>query len=448
MTYETASLSNTRKEISEKLEMLTRMRALCGKEKRLPNDVEVKDANVLLKEIAELEKVELAQKIADNPQWSEPPDKTEIDTRKDRASYHSGDRKPFEIRLAGDKKDFRALYGSGQDDFIWTDRESTFFQALFSGRFHPELNRSMTSGTPSDGGFLVPTEYSEKIHNVSLENELVMPLATVQPMKSNSLMLPAMEIGSHASHLFGGFTASYKPEAGTLTEANPKVRQMELNAKKLTGFLRYSNELMQDAPNGEQQILNICGKGLAWYRDKAFLKGTGAGQPLGILNSSCLLVQDEESGQAADSIVYENLTNMMAKMHPASFKNSVWVCHQTTIPSLLELSIAIGTGGSFIPVMSEKNGKFTILTRPVIFTEKTEVVGDQGDILLADFSQYVIGLRNEMRIDLSQHLYFKTDEGAARLIERHDGQPLWDSALTLEDGSTEVSPFVTLAERA
>ena len=38
-----------------------------------------------------------------------------------------------------------------------------------------------------------------------------------------------------------------------------------------------------------------------------------------------------------------------------------------------------------------------ILTRPVIFTEKTEKLGDLGDILLADLSQYVVGLRSEMR---------------------------------------------------
>jgi hypothetical protein len=41
-----------------------------------------------------------------------------------------------------------------------------------------------------------------------------------------------------------------------------------------------------------------------------------------------------------------------------------------------------------------------------------------------------------------------TDEIYARLIERHDGEPLWDSPLTLEDGTTTVSPFVALAERA
>ena len=52
-----------------------------------------------------------------------------------------------------------------------------------------------------------------------------------------------------------------------------------------------------------------------------------------------------------------------------------------------------------------------------------------------------------MRFDMSIHVHFTTDELLARLIERHDGQPLWDEPLTLEDGSTEVSPFVVLAAR-
>ena len=88
-----------------------------------------------------------------------------------------------------------------------------------------------------------------------------------------------------------------------------------------------------------------------------------------------------------------------------------------------------------------------MLTRPVIFTEKTEVLGDEGDILLADFSQYIIGLRDGLRMDVSQHVYFESDESVGRLIERHDGQPLWSKPLKLADGTT-VSPFVTLKARA
>jgi len=424
-----------------KLKRLSEIRELCLKENRDPNPEEMREADLLLAQIDLTESDEFF-----NPRSGGCPPEARFDPM---GENRRSDKAAFELRNFNDKKDYRSLYGSNRNEYRWTDKESTFFQALFSGRFHPDLTkRSMSELIPSGGGFLVPVEYSEIIHNVSLENELVMPMATVQPMKSNEINLPAVDIGDHSSNLYGGFTASYKAEAATLTEANPKTRQMSLIAKKLTGFLRFSNELMSDIPNGEQQILNICGNGLAWYRDKAFLKGSGAGQPLGILKADCTLVQAKEAGQAADTIVYENLTGMLGKLHPGCFSNSVWVCHQSTIPQLLQLSVAVGTGGSFVPVLSEKSGKFTILTRPVIFTEKTEVLGDQGDILLADFSQFVIGLRNEMRIDLSQHVYFTTDEGAARLIERHDGQPLWGEALTLEDGATKVSPFVVLAERA
>ncbi len=353
----------------------------------------------------------------------------------------------YELRAPHMAKDYKSLFGTSHGH-IWQDKNCNFFQAVFSGRHHPELIvNSMTETVPSDGGFLVPVEYARQIHAVSLENEIVMPRCYVQPMRSNEIHLPAMSIGDHSSNLFGGFTASYTAEAGTISEHSPKTRSMELNAKKLTGLLRFSNELATDIPGGEQQIVNICGKGLSWYRDKAFLKGTGAGEPLGILNANCTIEVAKESGQKADTIVYENLTKMMAAMYSGSFANSVWVCHQSTIPQLLTLSVAVGTGGDHIPVMTRANGGFEILTRPVIFTEKTEKLGDRGDIMLCDFSQYVVGLRSEMRFDMSIHVHFTTDELLARLIERHDGQPLWDSALTLEDGSTQVSPFVVLAAR-
>ena len=355
----------------------------------------------------------------------------------------------YEMRSPGSKKTFRTLFGKKPiNEFRWQDPEIDFFNAVFAGRFHPGLTtRSMVEGIASDGGFLVPSETSETIFNVALENEIVLPNAFVMGMKTNDLNLPGLNIGNHSSNLWGGFTATYKPETGTLEEANPKARKMVLSAKKLTGFLKISRELFDDIPGGGGQIAEICGKGLAWYRDKSFLKGSGAGEPLGIMHSDCLVTVAKEAGQDADSIIYENLINMMARMFAGSFANSVWVAHQTTIPQLLTLSVAIGTGGDHIPVMTKGKNGFEILTRPVIFTEKTEPLGDKGDIMLCDFGQYVCGVREELRLEYSPHVYFTTDQIAARLVARHDGMPLWDRALTLEDGSTTVSPFVTLAAR-
>ena len=355
----------------------------------------------------------------------------------------------FSLKSPRDKKDYRSLFGSA-GDYQWKAKSDSdnFFAAVLSGRHDPRLIRSgMSESVPSDGGFWVPSETAKQIHAVSLENELVMPRCFVQPMISNEITIPAMEIGDHGSSLYGGFTASYTAEAGTINVANPKARGMLLSTKKLTGLIRMSNELAADMPGGEGQIINLCGKGLGWYRDKAFLKGSGAGEPLGILNANCLIEVAPESGQTEPTIMYENLTKMMSRMYAGSFQNSVWICHQTTIPQLLQLSLSVGTGGAHIPVMSESNGQFTMLTRPCIFTEKTETLGSKGDILLVDFSAYCVGLRQGMRFDTSIHVGFQTDELYARLIERHDGQPLWSEALTLEDGTTTVSPFVCLGAR-
>ncbi|MDB4303975.1 phage major capsid protein [Desulfosarcina sp.] len=354
------------------------------------------------------------------------------------------------FRSANQTKRYEDLFGNDVATAKeWRDESISFFGAVLSGRHHPDLQtRAMSEGIPSDGGFAVPTEWAREIHDVSLESEIVQPRSSVIPMSSSEIHLPGFEIGDHSSSLYGGFTASYAAEAATLTEANPKVRDMILHANKLTGFLKGSNELVNDMIGGQREIARIAGNGLSWYRDKSFLKGSGAGEPLGILNSGCVVEVAKEAGQAASTIVYENLTKMMAAMWSGSFSNSVWVCHQSTIPQLLTLSVAVGTGGSHIPVLQESSGEFKILTRPVFFTEKVEPLGTAGDILLADFSQYAVGLRQGMRFALSQHVYFSTDQWAARLIERHDGQPLWDAALILEDGSTEVSPFVILAARA
>jgi HK97 family phage major capsid protein len=137
---------------------------------------------------------------------------------------------------------------------------------------------------------------------------------------------------------------------------------------------------------------------------------------------------------------------MFSKMHPACMKNAVFVAHISTIPQLLTLYQSVGVGGSTVPVMTESDGSFKILTRPVIFTEKTEALGTKGDIMLCDFSQYIVGLRSGLRFETSTGPGFSTDEIYARLISRVDGMPLWDEPLGLESGG-KVSPFVVLESR-
>lgn len=353
----------------------------------------------------------------------------------------------------GASKAYKNLFGNrGQ---TWVEmggpKDTDFFSAVHSGRHSPglQIQNAASVGTPDSGGFIVPTETASQIHDIGLETDFVMPRAWTIPMKTGELKVPGTQIGDHSSSLMGGFIGYWKDEESTLSEANPKVREISLKAKKLTGLIKYSSELYQDSQGGQDAITALCGKGLGWYRLKSWLSGSGSGEPQGVQNAACLVSVAKETGQNADSIMFENILAMMAQFYMPGWNNSVWVTNPSTIPQLLSMSLSVGTGGAPIqPAMvPDKDGNYLLMTRPVIFTEHAPTLGDANDLMLCDFSQYVIGLTEEMRYDQSIHAAFTTDQIYSRIISRVDGSPLWDSTLTLASGQ-QVSPFVGLAQRS
>lgn len=267
-------------------------------------------------------------------------------------------------------------------------------------------------------------------------------------MTSNSKVIAGFDDLNHTSGtLFGGFDAQWLSEAATATDMDARLRNIALNVKKLAIFTRASNELIADGMSFEAMLGEAMVKAIGWHLDYACLRGTGAGQPLGVLNDPALVTVSKEAGQLAATIEYENLTKMFARLHPACVNNSVWVANPTTIPELLSLSIGIGTAGSPIPVLRESDGAFLMLTRPVLFTEKLPALGTVGDIILADFSQYTVGLRPELALEKSNHVGWQNDTSGYRVILRADGMGRWKSALTPANGDT-LSWCVALATRS
>ena len=114
------------------------------------------------------------------------------------------------------------------------------------------------------------------------------------------------------------------------------------------------------------------------------------------------------------------------------------------------MSQTVGTGGNavFLPGGGASSEPFsTLFGRPVIPVEQCATLGDVGDIVLADFSQYLLADK-PLETALSMHVRFLYDEQTFRIVYRVDGQPMWSSALTPAKGTATLSPFVTLAERA
>jgi HK97 family phage major capsid protein len=334
-------------------------------------------------------------------------------------------------------------FGNGED----------FFLAMNLGLADPRLlpvaglpiMAHQFETNPSTGGFSVPEELVMQMMDASLETEIVRPRAQVHAMKSATKKIAGFDSSTSAGGCLFGMSPQWLPEGGTIAHDTAAMRLIELSAKKLGLLPTCSNELLQDGMSFEAQLGNAMTAALGWGMDYAFLRGTGSGQPLGVLGASCLITVAAEGGQFADSIVIQNLVNMFSRMHPACVGNSVWVASPTVIPQLLTLALPVGIGGGPIQVLNS-SGTFTILTRPCIFSEKLPAIGDGGDILLADFSQYAIGIRKEISLDKSMHLGFAEDCSTFRGIVRVDGMPLWASVYTPVAGAT-LSPFVTLGAR-
>ena len=83
----------------------------------------------------------------------------------------------------------------------------------------------------------------------------------------------------------------------------------------------------------------------------------------------------------------------------------------------------------------------------MIPVEYSNTLGTQGDIVLADYSQYGIVDKGGIQAASSMHVAFLTDEMVFRITYRVDGEPLWNAQLTPFKGSNTLSPFVSLASR-
>jgi HK97 family phage major capsid protein len=323
-----------------------------------------------------------------------------------------------------------------------------FFAVLGSGLADPRLMAAMGETVGSSGGFLVPEQFTAELLDASLEDEIVRPRARVIPMTTETMKAPYWDNSDHSSGaLYGGITPRWLGESSALTEDTPKLALREFHAHKLGVYAKSSNELRDDGYQFDQQISAAFVGSLAWGLDSAFLTGNGTAKPLGILNDAAIITVAKETGQAADTIVYENLVKMFARLHPRSVNKAVWIANSSTIPQLLTLTMAVGTGGVTIPVLSETSGSYSMLTRPVLFTEKVPSLGDSGDIVLADLSQYTIGMRKDAEIEKSVHVGFATDETAYRGILRADGAGSWKTSFTPDNGDT-LSWVVKLAARA
>jgi HK97 family phage major capsid protein len=368
---------------------------------------------------------------------------------------------------ADGKRNFLASYGRGAahnpnapgaalDAKFHTATD--YFKAIWHRNSAPEaaalraeIMNAASSSSPADGGFLVPEILRSQLLEIALEMAVVRSRATVVPMDSARVPFPTIDVTSNATSVYGGMIAYWAEESAMLTDANPKFARVELDAKKLTGMSVVPNELLQDSIISFSALIErLWPLALAFEEDSKFMVGTGTGEPLGFIgagNSASVAVA-AEGGQPASTIVYENIVNMYARMLPSSLNSAVWLISPDTIPQLYTMALSVGTGGNSVFIVNASGpGPMTLFGRPIVVTEKVNRLGQRGDIVFADLSYYLVGDRQAMSADSSTDYRFGQDQTTFRIIQRVDGRPWIQSAITPKNGGNSLTPFVELAAR-
>jgi HK97 family phage major capsid protein len=320
----------------------------------------------------------------------------------------------------------------------------------------PRLVRAPTGAgeaDPTGGGFLVQTDFSTAIWMRVYDLGEIMSRVNKIPISANAngLKIPAInEITRQNGGRFGGVISSWLGEGDPIPKSKPGWRTVDFDLKKLASLMFVTDELMKDST----ALASVAGlaysEEIMFMVEDAIYEGSGAGQPLGFQTSPCNIVVPKLTGQAAGTILRENIDAMWRRMWSRSRSSSVWTINQDCEPQLNQLNQAVGTGGVLVycPPGGLSSAPYaTLYGRPVVALEYNNTVGTAGDIALVDFTQYTLVDKGGIDFAQSMHFSFNTDEMVLRMTYRVDGKPMWNQALIPFKGPNTVSPYVTLATR-
>lgn len=306
-------------------------------------------------------------------------------------------------------------------------------------------SKQLVEQVGASGGFLVPPEYLANLIYGEWEQNIIRNRAVVIPMRRRQVNVPVLDQTGTAAgqpHQYGGVIAEWTEETQAKPRHEPDFRQIELVAHLLALYAEASKELLMDSAIGLEALLGRLFSGaINWEADYAFLRGTGAGQPLGVINANATFVQPRF---AAGTVSPQDFPNMLMHFQGS---NPIWHMARSVMATLLQLSGPAGNPSYiFMPGSYVNQVPDTLFGIPIQWTEKLPAMGVQGDVLLADWGWYYIGDRENVTIDVSTHYMFRFNLTSWRAEARLDGQPMLSQPWTIADGALQVSPFVILGD--
>ncbi|MBK9284993.1 MAG: phage major capsid protein [Sphingobacteriaceae bacterium] len=312
-----------------------------------------------------------------------------------------------------------------------------------------------------EGGYLVPETIETRIWTkVSDDMELDFFSRATDKRKTsgNTLKFNAQEESSRKDgYRHFGAVAYWTDEAEQFTASKIIWSQRRLELHKLTALYYATDEEMDDAGTALGSVFDVAARRSIMFKlNQGVWNGNGVAKPLGIFsgNNPALISIAKESGQAAATILHQNISKMYHRMHPSMRARANWYVHPNLQEQLEFMYFANDTTNKrplYMPAGGVSGSPYgSLYGRPVIPCEFCADLGTQTDICFADMTQIITLSKQSggMKRASSIHVRFLYEETAFRFSFRADAQPVYAKQVEDLNGTTKRSPYITLDTRA
>lgn len=306
--------------------------------------------------------------------------------------------------------------------------------------------------TGEDGGFVIQTDFAGMILESAVQSSPLLNRLDRHTCSSsaNAMRWLTAKETDVASSVFGGVAMHWAVEGETAASSKPKFQEMKMDLEKMMGFAFATDEMLSDA----SFMTSFFGQAFVLAADRLLVDGViagdGVGKPLGILHSKAAVEVDKQSSQVAGTFTGDNAVKMMSSAMPRNRDKLVWVMHPDVEEQLPYLALHSGGADKFLWNPEGGLGGFDtqrVLNKPVLFEDSCPALGEKGDIMLIDPTQYILLTKGAIKQDWSIHVEFLTDQSCFRVVFRCNGAPKVNAPVKIKNSAKPRSPFVLLGAR-
>lgn len=303
------------------------------------------------------------------------------------------------------------------------------------------LAAEQSFGEAAKGGFAVPQVFLPGVRKVDPFGAVIRPRATLVNGDAGApdaeVSYPLLNQGA-AKGMQGGLSMAFVAEGATISESDAALKEGTLKPHEAAGIVTMSNKVMRNFAAISALLEQLFREALETLEEQKFLSGTGVGMPLGILNSGALKTVNRAVGS---QIAIADVRKMVKGVRAAP--GVVWMASRDAYDQIAALENANGSS-AFHERLSEAVPDM-LSGFPIFWSTRNPVLGSKGDLILADFSKYLIRDGLAPTVAFSEHSQFAKAKTQMRVIASFDGKPELDAPLPYEaDSSKTYSPFVAL----